>query len=88
MQQSAGWSLRLDTIAGRLQYARHLRGISQSELAARSGVTAACISRAERGITKPHTTTLTRLATVLKVDPVWLLFGIEERKPISYSGSG
>jgi transcriptional regulator with XRE-family HTH domain len=56
---------------------RQNAGMSQTELAARSGVPQPMISLYECGIREPHTTTLEKLADALDVSP-WQLHYAEE----------
>lgn len=52
----------------RLAYWRALRGFTLEQLASRSGVGIATISRIEKGVIKPYVTTLAKLAVALEVD--------------------
>lgn len=58
----------MKTIAQRLVQLREAAGLSQQDLATRSGVSIQTISRYERGIAEPRRKTLTRLASALGVD--------------------
>lgn len=62
----------LDTLGGRLAYARAMRGgMTQNDLATASGVGQPQISKLERG--DNHATTgIARLAKALRVPPEWL----------------
>ena len=69
----------MDTIGDRLRRVRERKLITQADLSAESGVTEATISRIENGQTGPtRPSTARKLAQVLGVDPVWLMFGEEE----------
>lgn len=57
--------------------------MSQSELARRSGLTSAAISKIEKGGTEPTIDTLKKLADALKVG---LIFLTEESKPLNETG--
>jgi ribosome-binding protein aMBF1 (putative translation factor) len=62
--------------------ARRQRGLNQTQLAQRSGVTQADISRIERGILAPTTPTLMRLAEGLNARISLELLAEPEPKPI------
>ena len=55
-------------IADALLAARAIAGISQSELAARTGINQSDISKIERGVSNPSVSTLKRLASGLGLD--------------------
>jgi transcriptional regulator with XRE-family HTH domain len=60
-----------------LRYIREERGLSQYELSELTGIPQAAISKIERGLRKPHRSTLEKLARVLHVDqPVMLPMNI------------
>ena len=69
------------------QFGRHLRtvrtrhGFSQQELAERSGLSRAILSRMEKGRSEPGLPTLKRLASALQVSPAALLEGLEISPP-------
>jgi transcriptional regulator with XRE-family HTH domain len=65
----------VEMIGRRLRRARAERGITQVELAARTGVAHSTIVRIERGQARPKIETLGRFAEALGVDPKWLAFG-------------
>jgi transcriptional regulator with XRE-family HTH domain len=67
----------METIGIRLRHARELRFLNQEELAARSGIGVATISRIENNHfeKRPRLSTIRRLADELGVDPMWLLAG-------------
>ena len=62
-----------------LRAAREEEGISQEELGFRSGVHRTYVSELERGEKCPTLTTVTRLATALKLKPSSLLASAETR---------
>lgn len=70
----------------RLKQARELRGLNQSELAAKTGLQASAISHFETGARKPSFDNLRRLADKLNVTTDYLLGRVEE--PTQYAGSG
>ena len=59
--------------AANLQRARHAAGLTQAELAERSGVSQPHISQLESGTWEPRLTTIMALATALGVEPGALL---------------
>lgn len=60
--------MSMTNIAQNLKFYRGLAGLTQEELAHRSGVTLASINRIERGqVNKPHKPTLLALCKALKV---------------------
>jgi transcriptional regulator with XRE-family HTH domain len=67
----------METIGIRLRHARELRFLNQEELATRSGIGVATISRIENNHfeKRPRLSTIRRLADELGVDPMWLLAG-------------
>ena len=68
-----------------LRWWRRARGLTQRELAARSGVQQRTISRIESGLVEePRTRTLTKLAGALGVEPFDLLVG---RDALYYFGA-
>lgn len=67
------------TFADRLRDTRLLRGMTQEQLAAESGVPIPPISRMENGKQMPRVPTVEKLARALRVEPVWLLFGMGPR---------
>jgi transcriptional regulator with XRE-family HTH domain len=64
----------------RLRELRHRRGLSQAELAKRTGLRRATIVALERGQSSPRLTTLEKLATALGVSVVQLLTAREESR--------
>lgn len=69
--------MRMETIGARLRHARELQFLNQEELAARSGIGVATISRIENNHfeKRPRLSTLRRLAEELDADPMWILTG-------------
>ncbi len=66
----------MSTLAERLTMTRTELGLTQQELADRSGVTRVAISKAEQGLTKTFNgDTLFDIAKALDVDPYWLQLG-------------
>ncbi len=67
-------------IGQRLRMAREIAMLTQEELGERSGVQSVTISRIETGkqATPPRISTVRKLATVLGVDPAWIMHGIGE----------
>ena len=64
------------TLSQRVRFALGRAGLSQTELAARTGVTKGTVSNWVLGRSSTFkTTTLQKLATTLGVDPVWLATG-------------
>lgn len=67
-------------VRARLAEAQRCAGIpSQTELARRSGVPQATISRLMGGVNAPELETLRKLAAACWVSPVWLATGTDER---------
>lgn len=65
--------MRYETTAKRLRYAMDALGISQQELANRAGVGKSSISHYINGTNEPGNKAAYKLASVLKVDPAWLM---------------
>ncbi|MFD4457653.1 helix-turn-helix domain-containing protein [Nocardia sp. NPDC058480] len=70
--KSTGW------VSANLRAARARSGITQSELAQRSGISANSINRFERGLVDPRVGQLIRIARALRVLPSSML---DEVKP-------
>ena len=72
----------MDTIGDRLRWARERQVLTQADLADRSGVPVVTISRIENGHHegRPRQSTVRKLALALGVDPVWLMWGVQEGK--------
>jgi len=63
-------------IGERLRFARNKKGLSQSLLARKAGITPSAISQIESGASKkPSANNLLPLARILDVDPNWLITG-------------
>lgn len=78
-----------DTIGVRVCQARRAAGLTQFELAARSGVSCATIAKIEqRKIRNPHTDTILRLSDALRVDPSWLSRGHTKKARTNAAVSG
>lgn len=60
-------------LGGNLRAARHERGLSQEQVAERSGVHATEVSRIESGKRDPRVSTVERLAKAVKLKPGELL---------------
>lgn len=69
------------TIGDRCREARHKRGLSQEELAARAGVSGGVIANTEWGRNKTIRK-LTAVARALEVDPHWLATGNGPAAPL------
>ena len=67
------------SLGGQLAMLRKRQGISQLELAAKSGVEQADISKIERGLSNPTQDTLAKLGTALGVH----LAFVDDREPIA-----
>ncbi|WP_251450696.1 helix-turn-helix domain-containing protein [Parasutterella muris] len=66
----------MNTVAERLAYALAIRGLSQSELARRAGITRGTISNVMKGVAKTFTAEVAlKVARALDVDPYWLVLG-------------
>ena len=64
-----------ETMGARLREVRKRWGLTQRELATRTGLGLATIRRIEQGQMEPRMATTRRLAGVLKVEEAWLAFG-------------
>lgn len=73
--------------AARLKKTRERQGLSQRELADRSGLTPAAISQLETGQREPTFSTIVRLATALRTSPNDLI-GIGDAEPLDPSLRG
>lgn len=73
----------MPTIGKRVRRAREYQFLTQIELSEVSGIPVVTISRIEndRYRDRPRLSTLRRLASSLKVDPVWLLHGAGKSRP-------
>jgi transcriptional regulator with XRE-family HTH domain len=66
------------TIAKNLALARMAKGLTQDELAGRSGVSRATINQIESGESDPRLSTVAQLAASLETTPLLLLLGSRE----------
>ncbi len=74
----------MKTVSERLQYALMVRGISQSELARKIGVTRGAISNLINNVSSGLSAeNALKIAEVLNLDPYWLIFGKGEG-PVSH----
>lgn len=64
------------------------KGLKMKELLALCGITSGALSQWKSGLTKPHTATLYKIATVLGVTIQDLLEGTEKEIPASPEASG
>lgn len=60
-----------DRFANKLQVVRIMAGITQAELADKSGVSAGTISKYERGCSEPKLGKLSRICSALGVNPAY-----------------
>ncbi len=67
----------LETLGQRLRWTRNRKVWTLDELAEKSGVTKATLSRLENGRQGARQSTIRKLAQVLEVEPSWLLLGDE-----------
>lgn len=68
--------LNMKTVSERLAYALAIRGMTQSELARRAGVTRGTISNVMKGVAKNFTAEVSlKVARALDVDVYWLVLG-------------
>lgn len=74
----------METVGQRIRWARERAGVTLAELALKTGMTAAAISRIETGATKPRPTTIRRLADELGVRIAWVTVG--EMPPVEKGG--
>ena len=66
---------KLDTIGARLRHVRELKGVSQGELAQKTGVSKGAISMAERDITSPSADNLAKICRALQVSADTIVLG-------------
>lgn len=77
--------MKYELTAKRLKMALEEAGLSQQELADKSGVTKASISQYINGSHTPSNLSSGKMGKILKVNPLWLMgFDAEMRKDISY----
>ncbi len=67
----------MDTFGERLRWARNRKVWTLDELAEKSSVMKATLSRLENGRQEARQSTIRKLALVLEVEPGWLLLGDE-----------
>ena len=67
------------TMGERLKTTRKRVGITQRDLAARTGVGLATIRRVEQEVMEPRMGTTRKLAAALAVNESWLAYGVGER---------
>lgn len=76
--------MKSELTAKRLQLALSDMGISQQELAEKSGVSKASVSQYVNGSHAPSNISSGKMGKVLNVEPMWLMgFDVEMRKEIS-----
>lgn len=63
------------TFGGRVSAARHAQGLSQTELAARLGLTPKTVASWEIGASRPRSNKMQMLAAILNVSLRWLMSG-------------
>jgi transcriptional regulator with XRE-family HTH domain len=69
------------TIGAKLKELRAARGWTQAQVASQARIGRDFLGRAERGHREPSLFVLSKLATVLEVDPAFLLLPAGERTP-------
>ena len=67
------YSGRIETFAKRISHALSLKGMKQSELCARAKVPKSSLSLYLSGAYEPRQDRIYDMATILDVDPVWLM---------------
>ena len=65
--QKGGEGMEQMDVGARIRYFRHLRGLSQEQLALRAGLNPAFRGHLERGLKSPTITTLEKLVRVLDI---------------------
>ena len=71
----------LETIGGRIAYARERSGLSTAQLARRLGVKSRTLAKWERDESEPRANRLVMLAQLLGVAPAWFFEGEEDYAP-------
>ena len=71
----------MSNFSERLRHRRNNLGMTQEELAARSGFSVSSITAWERGVNPPTMQSLTRLAEALSCNPGWLMMGVTAASP-------
>lgn len=69
---------KIETFADRLRFARKAKGLGQTELAGKVGVSSGSVGNWEMGPSQPRPETLRKVAAILDVTPAWLLYGNSE----------
>lgn len=62
------FSSRYKYLGAKIRYYRHLKGLEQTELADKIGITRQYLSRLENGTSKPSIDLLFRIAEILEID--------------------
>ena len=70
----------MNTLAERLKFSRERAGLTQQQVAEKTGMSQPTYFKVEKGITK-RTTYLTELANLFGVSPTWLATGQGELEP-------
>ena len=71
----------MSNFSERLRHRRNNLGMTQEELAARSGFSVSSITAWERGVNPPTVLSRTRLAEALNCNPGWLMMGVTGASP-------
>ncbi len=71
----------MSNFAERLRHRRNNLGMTQEDLAARSGFSVSSITAWERGINPPTMQNLARLSEALSCNPGWLMMGVTGTSP-------
>jgi len=72
---------KIETFADRLRSARKAKGLGQTELAGKVGVSSGSVGNWEIGPSQPRPETLRKVAAILEVTPAWLLYGSSTSEP-------
>lgn len=82
MNESKRPPMHLRSLGERLRYCRRQMGWTQEQLAAQAGTNQAVIQKIENGKSlRPRK--IDEIATVLEVNPAWLMFGDDKATPLS-----
>ena len=82
MNQRNRAPIHLRTLGERLRYCRRQMGWTQEQLAVHAGTNQAVIQKIENGKSlRPRK--IDEIATVLEVNPAWLMFGDDKATPLS-----
>ncbi len=68
------------TFESRLKLARFTKGWTGKDLAEKAGVSAAAVSKYEKGISQPTAPVLAKIARALEVTTDYLILGVEVKK--------